>query len=242
MMDFTNPHFEEPGWLWLAVLAPGLLAGLGCAVLLAGGFCSRSPDREVRKSVIPARMVILVTVVPTAMAFLFSSALAQRIYNAAVLRTAVSFPVDDGVMANYTAWATGPQAQQLLRVAQARTRPGERILAMVSFPHHLYFARNPIFIASELGLTTGWLDLPLDADGPGMQRFLRARGVRYVIWQTGNGRIKDEALYLLVTYPLERRVARYMLSFRKSLAGLAGASTIVNRDDSFVVMDLASPR
>jgi Ca-activated chloride channel family protein len=27
-MDFTNPHFEEPGWLWLAVLAPLLLAGL----------------------------------------------------------------------------------------------------------------------------------------------------------------------------------------------------------------------
>lgn len=28
MMDFTNPHFEEPAWLWLAVLAPVLLAGL----------------------------------------------------------------------------------------------------------------------------------------------------------------------------------------------------------------------
>jgi Ca-activated chloride channel family protein len=27
-MDFTNPHFEEPAWLWLAVLAPVLLAGL----------------------------------------------------------------------------------------------------------------------------------------------------------------------------------------------------------------------
>ena len=22
-MDFTHPHFAEPGWLWLAVLAPG---------------------------------------------------------------------------------------------------------------------------------------------------------------------------------------------------------------------------
>lgn len=27
-MDFAHPHFEEPAWLWLAVLAPVLLAGL----------------------------------------------------------------------------------------------------------------------------------------------------------------------------------------------------------------------
>ena len=27
-MDLTNPHFEDPGWLWLAVLAPVLLAAL----------------------------------------------------------------------------------------------------------------------------------------------------------------------------------------------------------------------
>jgi Ca-activated chloride channel family protein len=28
MMDFSQPHFEAPGWLWLAVLAPWLLAWL----------------------------------------------------------------------------------------------------------------------------------------------------------------------------------------------------------------------
>ena len=28
MMDFTNPHFEEPRWLWLAVVGPALLAWL----------------------------------------------------------------------------------------------------------------------------------------------------------------------------------------------------------------------
>ena len=27
-MDVANPHFEQPGWLWLAVIAPVLLAGL----------------------------------------------------------------------------------------------------------------------------------------------------------------------------------------------------------------------
>lgn len=217
---------------------PGLLAGLGAAVLLAGGLSSRSLGPEARKPVIPVRMVILVTVVPAAMAFLFSSALAQRMYNAVFQHTVVSF-ADDGVMADYTAWATGPQAQQLLRTAQAHTLAGERILAVVSYPHHLYFARNPIFVASEVGLTTGWLDLPLDADGPRLQRFLRTRGVRYVIWQTGNGRIKDEALYLLAAYPMERRPARYMLSFRRSLSQLAGVAKIAYRDDSFVVMDLA---
>ena len=28
MMDFSHPHFETPGWLWLAVIAPFLLAWL----------------------------------------------------------------------------------------------------------------------------------------------------------------------------------------------------------------------
>ena len=28
MMDFGNPHFAEPQWLWLAVLAPLFLAAL----------------------------------------------------------------------------------------------------------------------------------------------------------------------------------------------------------------------
>src|SRR5512133_2017816 len=27
-MDFSNPHFAEPAWLWLAVLGPLLLFGL----------------------------------------------------------------------------------------------------------------------------------------------------------------------------------------------------------------------
>ena len=27
-MDFSDPHFAEPGWLWLAVLGPLVLAGL----------------------------------------------------------------------------------------------------------------------------------------------------------------------------------------------------------------------
>ncbi len=27
-MNFANPHFAEPRWLWLAVLAPLLLAGV----------------------------------------------------------------------------------------------------------------------------------------------------------------------------------------------------------------------
>ena len=91
-------------------------------------------------------------------------------------------------------------------------------------------------------MTTAWLDLPLDADGPRMQRFLRASGVRYVIWQTGNGRIKDEALYLLSADPMGRRPARYMLSFRRSLSDLARVSNVAYRDDSFMVLDLAQPR
>ena len=221
---------------------PGLLAALGSAVLLAGGLLSGRSDQGAHKLLLPVRAAILVVAVPAAMVFLFSSALAQRIYNAAVRHMVVSFPDDDGVMADYTAWATGPQAARLLRTAQARTLSGERILAMVSYPHHLYFARNPISVASEFGLQTAWLDLPLDADGLQMQRFLRARGVRYVIWQTANGRIKDEVLYLLAVYPGELRPARYMLSFRRSLSDLVGVSKIAYRDDSFVVMDLAQPR
>ena len=204
---------------------PGLIVGASAGVVLAA-------------RVFPIPALALAIVFPACMTFLFGAAAMQRIHNAAALHTAVSFS-DDGVMAEYVVWANGPEARVLLRGAQAYTAPGERILAMVSYPQHLFFARNPVFVPSEFGLTAGWLALPLDADGPRMRQFLRARGVRYVIWQIGKGRIKDEALYDLAAYPVDRRSARYMLSFRKSLRELASTTTVVHRDDAFVVMDLA---
>lgn len=46
---------------------------------------------------------------------------------------------------------------------------------------HLLFARNPVFVASEFGLSTSWVGIPLDADASGLRQFLLRQRVRYVI-------------------------------------------------------------
>ena len=57
--------------------------------------------------------------------------------------------------------------------------------------HQLLFARNPLFVVTEFGLTMPWLGLPLDADAAAIRDFLRKRGIRYVLWQTEGG-VKTE--------------------------------------------------
>ena len=144
--------------------------------------------------------------------------------------------------AAYTSWSLGSGTQAWVRTAQAQTEPRERILALIACPHHLLFARNPVLVASAFGLSMPSLALPLGADAVQMQRFLRAHGVRYVIWQIGAGVATNDNLQLQLngSYAEERRLALYLLSFRDSLAGLTRASRVIHRDDGLIVVDLAT--
>ncbi len=206
--------------------APVLLAGLAVAVLLAAHL----------------RAVVVALCIPFAIALLFADTIRDRALKALDYRTTLAEPGDMREFAAYTAWSLGDGTQAWVRKAQAQTKAGERILALIACPHHLLFARNPVFVASEFGLTMPWLGVPLRADAAELRRFLRDRGIRYVIWQIGAGVKTDERLRLQLEggYGEERRLAVYLLSFRESLAELTHSSHVVHRDDGLIVIDLAA--
>ena len=81
----------------------------------------------------------------------------------------------------------------------------------------------------------------MDADAASTRRFLQRHGIRYVIWQVGNGTKPDEQLQeqLAGTYPILRRQARAVLSLRKSLAALSDASEVLHVDDGLMVFKVA---
>lgn len=206
---------------------PALMVGIAIAALLAGSLIARGAGT----------MVVLA--IPIVIALTFAAANSNRFHSNLAFRS--TMPLSEGVMRNferYTDWALSADAVLWVRNAQARIPPGERILAFIALPHHLFFARNPVLVASEPGLAMPWLRLPLDADAEGIRRFLQQHGVRYVIWQIGNGTKPDEQLQeqLEGTYPLERRMARGVLSLRKSLAELTKVSELLHEDDGLFVI------
>lgn len=206
---------------------PALMVGIAVAVLLAGRLIPRGAG------------IVVILAVPFVIGLAFAAAISSRVHSHLAFRSTLSLP--EGAMRNfgrYTDWALSTEAMLWVRKAQARVPPGERTLAFIALPHHLFFARNPVLVASEPGLAMPWLRLPIDADAEGIRRFLQRHGVRYVIWQIGNGTKPDEQLQeqLEGTYPIVRRQALGVLSLRKSLAELARISERLHEDDGLFVI------
>lgn len=218
--------------------APALLAGLAGAVLLLGHRLAPSEGEAP-----PARLLVVAVSIPLGVGILFASADADRVRKAIDFHSTLSEPGDMREFTAYSSWSLGSGTRAWVRKAQAQTRPGERILALIACPHHLLFARNPVLVASEFGLTMPWLGLPLDANAAELRRFLRRHGVRYVLWQAAAGVKSDDRLRTQLSggYAEERRLARYLLSFRASLAELTRSTGTVHRDEGLMVIDLGRP-
>jgi hypothetical protein len=213
--------------------APVLLAGAAAAALLCG-------------SVLPRAGALLASLaLAAAAAGAFANETAWRLENAWTYRTVLSYP--PGEMPKYafmTRWGLDPEVRGWVRRAQSATRPGEVVLALIACPYDLLFARNRVLVASEFGLSTPWIGLPLEADAARIRRFLAEHGVRYVIWQIGAGVQTDEQLAarLVRPYAVDRLLARNLASFRASLTALTRASAVLHVDDGLIVLDLEQAR
>jgi hypothetical protein len=213
--------------------APVLLAGAAAAALLCGYLVPR------------AGVTLACLALAVLAAALFGREAAARVQNAWTYRTVLAYPPSE--MPKYafmTRWGLDPEVRAWVRRAQSATRPGEPIVALVACPYDLLFARNPVLVASEFGLSTPWLGLPLDADGARIRRFLAERGARYVIWQIGAGVQTDEQLAarLARPYAVDRLLAHNLASFRRSLAELTRASAVLHVDDGLIVLDITQAR
>jgi hypothetical protein len=213
--------------------APILLVGAAAGILLIGFMLPRPRARAAGIGLVAGAAILLAGVT------------GDRVRKALDYRTVLSFPERDlPQFAVLAGWGLSREVQEWVRKAQAATRPGEPILALIACPYDLLFARNPVFVASEFGLSTPWIGVPLDADAGEIRRFLLRHGVRYVIWQVRAGMQTDEQLIARLgnPYPVDRRLARNLLSFRRSLTELTRASGVIHLDDGLIVVDLGERR
>jgi hypothetical protein len=136
----------------------------------------------------------------------------------------------DPVYIDYTAYALSARALDRVRSFQDQVPPSEPLLAWISTPFHLDYARNPIIDTEPAGMTTPWARVP--------------SGIHYVLWQYRGYAVRPPGLDLeLVTGhdPTEQitalRLYRFGLKLQKLSAWAAAGelARVVAKDDEFVL-------
>lgn len=135
---------------------------------------------------------------------------------------------------DYNAYALSDQARDRVRGFQEQVPAAEPLLAWISTPFHLDYARNRIIDAEPAGMTTPWAHVPPD--------------VRYVLWQYRGVAVRpleldEEAVN--GTNPLEQRTAIRSYKFQLRLQELISAAQagvqarVIAQDDEFVLLSVA---
>ena len=137
----------------------------------------------------------------------------------------------DPYFLDYTAYALSPQARDRVRGFQNQVPPAEPVLAWISTPFHLDYARNRIIDAEPAGMTTPWAHIPPD--------------VRYVLWQYRGYAVRPHELdeeAVNGTNPLEQITAIKSYKFGLKLQQLVQAANtgetarIIARDDEYILL------
>jgi hypothetical protein len=210
-----------------------LIAGVPAAVLAAG-------------SLVPSAALYMGAAVPLVLALLFAPALGQRIFYAARLHTIAGLsPEFFRSVGRAMKAGLSPVGAQWMRAAQASIPPGAPMMVFGTHPHHLDFARNPVYVAMKLGIAAFGPELN---SGTGLApartaEMLQKHGVRYVVWQTRGLMFWDDfvAWHLRSTIPGDARIARHMNGFLRSLERLAASHPVIHDEEGLIVIDLGPP-
>ncbi len=142
---------------------------------------------------------------------------------------AFSWLVDKPDYRDFSTQMVSPEATAHLRAIQAKIPAGEPVLAWVTTPFQLDFARNPIADVDSAGLGTPWARLP---------------AARWVLWEvrgyatSGHDNYRNDA-----QSPNEyvARQGRREMALATRLEIAANHSRIVYFDRQFVVFELPEP-
>lgn len=213
---------------------PALLAGFVLALLVCG--------RALREHAGGARLPALLLAAPLAVALGFHEVITDRFSNAVLYRSALMIPQRSlPALRAYTALSLSDEVRRRYRTAQGTIPAGAALIAFVAAPYHLLYARNRVLFAYDFGLAWPWLAMPTD-DARTVRQFLRASGLRYVIWQQGG--IKGKLSLLAQTRDPNgfiRELAVRALAARSSFTALAESSRLLYKDgNGLVVIDLGA--
>lgn len=184
---------------------------------------------------------IAAAVLFTTVAGLFGPLALWRMRIAFSMRTAVSFGIDANYIA-YNRQAFSADTRDAVRALQEKTASGTALVSVMSLPFHLDYARNRVLVASQPSrLSHPWLAFPSDADPQGLRTFLRALGVRYVLWEVHGYGMRSEreiAQGIRDGNPLAQRLYTRYWNWLKGLRGLAEAGYATARQGPLVLLDL----
>lgn len=224
---------------------PVLLAVLPASVLIVGK-CCLTPRGGALQTASQAPAIMRARVMSVLLLGIliasFANVLIDRGKHAFVTRTIVSFPFDESYIA-YNQFVLSEQAQNRLLNIQSVTEKGSTILALVSSPFLLDFARNRILAASDWGLTAPWLDGAFGGGRKTIEKYLKDEGVRYAMWEyNGWGMRADQTLrkYLKAPFPQFRKMAANALSLRETLSSVGNTSRVIYNDGQLVVFDFGA--
>lgn len=247
---FGNMYVFGDAQMAVRYAIPMLIAVVPAALIVLGSHAPLegllSPSRENSRRGLAVLGIALIGASLFA-TYAFSDTLLKRIKRAHSQRTLLSFPLKDAEV-SFGSVAMSDRGKEWARGAQATTEEGTAILAWMSAPFQLDFARNRIFVVMEPGLINPWLALPQGADPAALREYLGRLGIRYVMFEDkGPGITTDAVLQSHRRSPraLYRRLGERNFDFRRALQSLAIESRVLIHNDGMVLFDLqaaAEPR
>lgn len=181
---------------------------------------------------------------------LFADELIDRVRRAYRTHTMVSYPTSEPTM-RYCETALADGAEQHLQDIQQGAASGEKIVAYVTQPFHLDFARNQILVLTEGGIL--WAGWPVRKGAGAIRQHLLDADVRYVLWEYRGFGVKpdsDYERYMRTNLPAARirtfshgaRKAELILMLREALGQLLLDCQVVHDDGGIALIDLSKSR
>jgi hypothetical protein len=174
---------------------------------------------------------VAVPVLPLAAVALYGPGVAPRLAEMAEQRSMLAFHwvVDRPDFQDFSTAMVLPDATQRLRAIQAKVPAGAPLLAWVTTPFQLDYARNPVFDVDYAGLATPWARLP-DA--------------HWVLWEVKGWAVAGHESYRKDTaspMPYVARQGRRGMVLAAQLENAANHSRVAYFDGRYVVFELAQP-
>ena len=178
-------------------------------------------------------MIPLIVIVP------FWGNFTDRVERAYDQHMTLSFPVMDDYI-NYSRNAISAKAQHKIREIQYKTAPAQKILAWIPTPMHLDFSRNEIYSVMSSGLSTSWLDMPINNNTEEVVQYLKGQGIRYILWQYNENDALEITYRRWMNSPIRgyREAAERGLYLRSMLASIMDGGDFLYRENGMMLFDL----
>lgn len=232
-----------------AIFPPPLVVRYSCSMLIAtlpfallvASMSVSNTSLPAKLLTLPSRKILMILSMPLLVTALFWSTFVKRAELAYYFHMTMQFPFNNNYI-EYNRYATSLDARKEIRDIQYKTEPDQKIFAWISTPMHLDFSRNEIHSFIVGGLLNPWLNMPLDGSTNDMMQYLKAQGIRYILWEYSS---RDKSTFedtynrwLASPYASYRRQAERALYLRNTLAAIMNKSSYLYNENGIVLIDL----